>query len=227
MRIGQTLPVMLPPSLIALGPPAEAVLRLVLQAVPAARRRWQFWRKRSPEFTEALLLYFEVVYNLLVCRRAQAVHPPEFLMTRAEWSRPSTPALLAGLLDTGEAALVAFPYIEYDVYHRTFEKPWLELLPLRLTGGDVQILAQLGDHLAGAEQVLRRRLYPAKTQTALAEAIAEALGEPPAKPGLPSRLNNAFWATPASWKWVLALGLLGWRGSQLLPQVRRSLRRTF
>jgi hypothetical protein len=178
--------------------------------------RWQVWKKFSHSHKQARVLHVEIVYNLLLCHAGERVHPPQLLLTRHEWLRPTSSAVLAKVLNEREMILVAVPYIMIDSYERVFGKAWPELLLWRLKGDDVLTVRLLVGHFAEAELALRKKLYPKKIQESLAKALSEqavaaALG--PAQTTVPfqTRLANAIYSIPPGWPLAAWFGFMSWR----------------
>jgi hypothetical protein len=190
----------------------------ILPAVTGGMRRWQVWRKLSPDHKQARLLYLEVVNNLLLARHGQRAHPPALLLTRAEWARPTTPALLAKVLDEKQIILVTAAYLQLAMYERLFRQSWVELLPARASGADIDALRRVGDQFAAAEEALRVRLYSGKGQAALAKAIAEDIGRLalPAEVTRRDRYRNASGSIPLGVKLGALLVLGAWRSYALV-----------
>jgi hypothetical protein len=202
------------------GAAAAAVLKALAAAGSHGWRWWEVRRRLSANHKQGRVLYAEILYNLFICRAAQRAHPPELLLRGAEWARPTTGATLASLVSIEDVVLVAAPYMVLEAHERTFGKSWLDLLPLRTTGQDVLIIGRLYDQFAEAEKVLRRKLFSAKGQAAMAAAIQQNPSAP--KIQIRTRLANVYWSIPPGWRLAAAMAL----GLPIVLNVRRKVSAT-
>ncbi len=200
---------------LALNPADFSLLSPVVAAAGLAGQHGHLWRlrrrQRGARLRQARLLYVEVVGNLVWGRVALGVHPPMLLVSRPEWMRPGTAALLADVLDDPRhVTVVAAAYTMLDVYESLFRRSWFELLTLRLSGGDVAAIAQVVERFAEAEQVLRPALYDKEGQELIEKALSEVLTKTSAPPDhvpLTARLNNLRGSIPVR-DHLVALGAL-------------------
>lgn len=202
------------------GAAATAAIQVVKAAGGKSWRWWQFWRKFSASHKQGRMLYLELMQNLLLCRLAQRTHPPQLLLSRTEWSRPTTPALLAQLLDVREIVQVTAPYLMLEPYERLLKYPWVELLGVRLGGQDVAAVNTLADHFSEAEGVLRRKLYPEKGQRAIAQALDDAIAASAKTTSTNVRLRDRFYnatgSIPLGLKLAALMTIGGWNVARLL-----------
>jgi len=169
------------------------------------------------------MLYLEVLYNLLLCRYGEHSHPPMLLAVREMWARPTTPSLLAQLLDVKQVGVVTVPYLMLSTYERLFAYSWIELLPVRLSGADVSLMRELGDKFAEAELALRKSLFTPKGQELIAKALAENLERLQTQPkkilvkvGLRDRYRNASGSIPLGAKLGTPLTIMAWQVYKLM-----------